>query len=118
MDGMDRSSAGDTRFGPVNWSQRYKANLERLSSGDRGQLTEVVDQLAERERVYGLSAGEIRMLNRAVRMLDDPGGDPAGVREPRRPSPVPASPGGPASLGGLRREAGVPSPGLGSGDGT
>jgi hypothetical protein len=35
----------------------------------------------------GISQGERRMLARARQMLDDPGDDAAGVREPRRPFP-------------------------------
>jgi hypothetical protein len=74
-------------LGPPNWSRRYKANVERIRSGDRGQITEVVRQLSERERVKGISQGERRMLARARQMLDGPGDPPTGVREPRRPFP-------------------------------
>jgi CarD family transcriptional regulator len=45
-----------------NWSQRYKANLEKLASGDLVQVVEVVRDLAGREASCGLSAGEKRML--------------------------------------------------------
>jgi hypothetical protein len=45
-----------------NWSQRYKANLEKLASGDLVQVFEVVRDLAGREAGCGLSAGEKRML--------------------------------------------------------
>lgn len=45
-----------------NWSQRYKANLEKLASGDLVQVVEVVRDLAGREASRGLSAGEKRML--------------------------------------------------------
>jgi CarD family transcriptional regulator len=41
------------------------ANLERLRSGDRSQITEVVRQLSKRDRVRGISQGERRMLGRA-----------------------------------------------------
>jgi hypothetical protein len=56
---------GDER----NWSQRYKANLEKLASGDLIQVVEVVRDLAEREASRGLSAGEKRMLARARLIL-------------------------------------------------
>jgi RNA polymerase-interacting CarD/CdnL/TRCF family regulator len=86
MDTVSRQSVSDAEIGPANWSRRYKENLERLRSGDRGQIIEVVRQLSEREQGMGISAGERRMLIRARLMLDDQGGT-AGVREPRRPLP-------------------------------
>ncbi len=52
-----------------NWSQRYKANLEKLASGDLVQVVEVVRELAEREASRGLSAGEKRMLAKARLIL-------------------------------------------------
>src|SRR5947207_2401693 len=52
-----------------DWSQRYKANLEKLASGDLVQVVEVVRDLAEREASRGLSAGEKRMLAKARLIL-------------------------------------------------
>jgi CarD family transcriptional regulator len=52
-----------------NWSQRYKANLEKLASGNLVQVVEVVRDLAGREASRGLSAGEMRMLARARLIL-------------------------------------------------
>jgi CarD family transcriptional regulator len=52
-----------------NWSQRYKANLEKLASGDLVQVVEVVLDLAGRETSRGLSAGEKRMLAKARLIL-------------------------------------------------
>ncbi len=51
------------------WSQRYKANLEKLASGDLVQVVEVVRDLAGREASRGLSAGEQRMLAKARLIL-------------------------------------------------
>ena len=51
------------------WSQRYKANLEKLASGDLVQVVEVVRDLAGREASRGLSAGEKRMLAKARLIL-------------------------------------------------
>ena len=51
------------------WSQRYKANLEKLASGDLVQVVEVVRELAGREASRGLSAGEKRMLAKARLIL-------------------------------------------------
>ena len=45
-----------------NWSRRYKANLEKLASGDVLKVAEVVRDLWRRDRGKGLSAGEKRML--------------------------------------------------------
>lgn len=59
------NGSGDER----NWSQRYKANLEKLASGDLAQVVEVVRDLAGREASHGLSAGEKRMLAKARLML-------------------------------------------------
>ena len=59
------SSSDDER----NWSQRYKANLEKLASGDLVQVVEVVRDLAGREASRGLSAGEKRMLAKARLIL-------------------------------------------------
>jgi CarD family transcriptional regulator len=54
---------------PTNWSRRYKANLEKLASGDVLKLAEVVRDLWRRDRERGLSAGEKRMLARARQIL-------------------------------------------------
>ena len=55
---------------PTNWSRRYKANLEKLSSGDVHKVAEVVRDLWRRERDRGLSAGEKRMLAKARQILE------------------------------------------------
>src|SRR5262247_3172414 len=54
---------------PTNWSRRYKANLEKLASGDVIKVAEVVRDLWRRERERGLSAGEKRMLAKARDIL-------------------------------------------------
>jgi CarD family transcriptional regulator len=54
---------------PTNWSRRYKANMEKLASGDVIKVAEVVRDLWRRERGKGLSAGEKRMLARARQVL-------------------------------------------------
>ena len=56
----------------VSWSRRYKANIDRLRSGERDQIAEVVRGLGARERDHGLSAGEQRMLWRARQLLQGP----------------------------------------------
>ena len=52
-----------------NWSRRYKANQERLASGDINKVAEVVRDLWRREEAKGLSAGEKRMLGKARHVL-------------------------------------------------
>ena len=54
---------------PTNWSRRYKANLEKLASGDVIKVAEVVRDLWRRDRERGLSAGEKRMLGKARQIL-------------------------------------------------
>ncbi|MGH3266752.1 MAG: CarD family transcriptional regulator [Trebonia sp.] len=54
---------------PTNWSRRYKANLEKLASGDVNKVAEVVRDLWRRARERGLSAGEKRMLAKARQIL-------------------------------------------------
>jgi hypothetical protein len=87
MNSVDGQRIPVADLGPPNWSRRYKENLERLRSGDRAQVAEVVRQLSGREQAAGISPGESRMLACARQTLDDGSGGTAGVREPRRPFP-------------------------------
>lgn len=54
---------------PTNWSRRYKANVEKLASGDVIKVSEVVRDLWRRDQDRGLSAGEKRMLAKARQIL-------------------------------------------------
>ena len=54
---------------PTNWSRRYKANVEKIASGDVIKVAEVVRDLSRRDTNRGLSAGEKRMLARARQIL-------------------------------------------------
>src|ERR671927_753789 len=54
---------------PTNWSRRYKANVEKIASGDVNKIAEVVRDLWRRDRERGLSAGEKRMLAKARQIL-------------------------------------------------
>jgi CarD family transcriptional regulator len=54
---------------PTNWSRRYKANVEKLASGDVIRVSEVVRDLSRRDKDKGLSAGEKRMLHKARQIL-------------------------------------------------
>ena len=51
------------------WSQRYKANLAKLTSGDIYQVSEVVRHLSLRVKEKGLSVADMRMLAKAREML-------------------------------------------------
>jgi CarD family transcriptional regulator len=53
----------------TNWSRRFKANVEKLKSGDIYQVADVVRSLHQRDREKGLSAGEKRMLTKARQIL-------------------------------------------------
>ena len=54
---------------PVNWSRRFKTNVEKIRSGDIYQVAEVVRNLSIRGKDKGLSAGEKRMLTKARQIL-------------------------------------------------
>jgi len=66
--GLDRVF-GVLRQPYTNWSRRYKANLEKLASGDVIKVAEVVRDLYRRDLDRGLSAGEKRMLAKARQIL-------------------------------------------------
>jgi CarD family transcriptional regulator len=54
---------------PANWSRRFKANTEKLSSGDVIKVAEVVRDLWRRSQKKPLSTGEKSMLHRARTQL-------------------------------------------------
>ena len=54
---------------PTNWSRRYKANMEKLASGDVIKVSEVVRDLWRREQDRGLSTGEKNILSKARQIL-------------------------------------------------
>jgi len=54
---------------PSNWSRRFKANHEKLATGDVIKVSEVVRDLWRRDQDRGLSAGEKRLLADARRVL-------------------------------------------------
>lgn len=53
----------------TNWNRRYRANMEKIKSGDIFQVAEVVRNLMLREREKGLSTGERKMLDSAKQIL-------------------------------------------------
>ncbi len=54
---------------PANWNRRYRANLEKIRTGDVFEVAEVVRALVHRDREKGLSTGERRMLDSAQQIL-------------------------------------------------
>lgn len=52
-----------------NWNRRYRENMDRLKTGDAGEVAGVVRNLLRIERVKSLSAGEKKMLTNARRIL-------------------------------------------------
>jgi CarD family transcriptional regulator len=61
--------AGDRTKMSSNWNRRYRANLEKIRTGDVFEVAEVVRNLTYREREKGLSTGERRMLENAMQIL-------------------------------------------------
>ncbi|MEO9014219.1 MAG: CarD family transcriptional regulator [Terrimesophilobacter sp.] len=59
----------DTVEEPGNWSRRFKANTEKMGSGDVLRISEVVRDLWRRDKERGVSAGEKAMLAKARRNL-------------------------------------------------
>ncbi|NLM05677.1 MAG: CarD family transcriptional regulator [Tissierellia bacterium] len=52
-----------------NWNKRYRANMERIKSGDIFEVADVVKNLMLLDSHKGLSTGEKRLLNTAKQML-------------------------------------------------
>lgn len=52
-----------------NWNRRYRANMEKIKSGDICEVAEVVRNLSIRDREKGLSTGERKMLDTARQIL-------------------------------------------------
>ena len=53
----------------TNWNRRYRANTEKLKTGDIFEVAEVVRNLTLRDREKGLSTGERKMLDNARQIL-------------------------------------------------
>ena len=52
-----------------NWNRRYRANMDKIKSGDIYEIAGVVRNLVIRDREKGLSTGERKMLNNSKQML-------------------------------------------------
>lgn len=53
----------------ANWNRRYRANLDKIKSGDVFAVAEVVRNLVRRDQEKALSTGERRMLDSAKQIL-------------------------------------------------
>ncbi len=54
---------------PDNWNKRYRANMDKIKSGNIFEIAGVVRNLMLRDKDRGLSAGERKMLNSAKQIL-------------------------------------------------
>jgi CarD family transcriptional regulator len=54
---------------PQNWNHRFRANREKIRTGNIYEVAEVVRNLASHEREKGLSTGERKMLENARQIL-------------------------------------------------
>lgn len=52
-----------------NWNRRYRANMEKIKTGNIFEVAEVVRNLAARDKEKGLSTGERKMLENARQIL-------------------------------------------------
>lgn len=52
-----------------NWNRRYRANMEKIKSGDIFEVAEVVRNLTIRDNDKDLSTGEKKMLDTARQIL-------------------------------------------------
>jgi CarD family transcriptional regulator len=53
----------------LNWNRRYRANLDKMRSGDIYEVADVVRSLMVRDEEKGLSTGERKMLENAKQIL-------------------------------------------------
>ncbi|MCR1898711.1 CarD family transcriptional regulator [Irregularibacter muris] len=60
---------GDKSKMSQNWNRRYRANMEKIKSGNIYEVAEVVRNLLLLDREKGLSTGERKMLNSAKQIL-------------------------------------------------
>lgn len=59
----------ESKLPMLAWNRRYRANMDRIKSGDVFSVAEVVRSLSQREREKGLSTGEKKMYDNACQIL-------------------------------------------------
>jgi CarD family transcriptional regulator len=65
---LERMRSGEVND-TTNWNRRYRANLDKIKSGDIYEVADVVRSLMLREGEKGLSTGERKMLENAKQIL-------------------------------------------------
>jgi CarD family transcriptional regulator len=65
LERMKKRDVKDT----LNWNRRYRANLDKMKSGDIYEVADVVRSLMVRDEEKGLSTGERKMLENAKQIL-------------------------------------------------
>lgn len=69
MDQVVKILRGHKTSMPQNWNRRYRANMDKIKSGDIFELASVVRNLMMLDNEKGLSTGERKMLSGAKQML-------------------------------------------------
>ena len=59
----------DSSLNKMNWNKRYRANMDRMKSGDIFEVARIVRSLTFRDQEKGLSTGEKKMLSNAKQIL-------------------------------------------------
>ncbi|MFO7887039.1 MAG: CarD family transcriptional regulator [Eubacteriales bacterium] len=59
----------DSNLNKMNWNKRYRANMDRMKSGDIFEVARIVRSLTFRDQEKGLSTGEKKMLSNAKQIL-------------------------------------------------
>ncbi|MCK9303625.1 MAG: hypothetical protein M0P35_10615 [Bacteroidales bacterium] len=53
----------------INWSKRYRDNMDKMKTGDILEISDVVRSLTFKQKEKGLSTGEKKMLTNAKQIL-------------------------------------------------
>ncbi|MGV8145225.1 MAG: CarD family transcriptional regulator [Alkaliphilus sp.] len=61
--------AEDETTGSQNWNRRYRANIDKIRTGNIFEVAEVTRNLVLRDREKSLSTGERKILNNAKQVL-------------------------------------------------
>lgn len=69
MEGVIDILRGHKTAMPQNWNRRYRANMDRIKTGDINEIAAVVRNLTIMDNQKGLSTGERKMLTNARQML-------------------------------------------------
>ena len=70
LEAVYETLGGEVDKMPANWNRRYRANMERLKTGDIHDVAAVVRNLVRSNRKKKLSAGEKKLLGTAKQILE------------------------------------------------